>query len=138
MPLISRLFQVPSQTLSTSTQQAPELPYVQYHLQPGQYLPYQPAQTLSQQLSQQQRNGALLNRPADPFQQSLCMSSFLFPSAGIQGKGLTTTAGAGWAYFFDFSSSSPRQIAPDLFGCVTKKGMTNLFMVPTHRLALSH
>ncbi|XP_071809087.1 homeodomain-interacting protein kinase 1-like [Asterias amurensis] len=64
-----------SQTITTSVRpQGNEFPFLQYHLQSGPYIPYQPpqiAQRVSQNV-QQQQGGSQYPRP-DPFQQSLQM-----------------------------------------------------------------
>nr|XP_054761914.1 homeodomain-interacting protein kinase 2-like [Lytechinus pictus] len=64
--------QAHSQTLGTSIRsQAPEFPFLQYHLQSGPYIPYQPpqiAQRVSQNTNQQQPATTQYPRP-DPFQQ---------------------------------------------------------------------
>ncbi|XP_038050848.1 homeodomain-interacting protein kinase 2-like [Patiria miniata] len=64
-----------SQTITTSVRpQGNEFPFLQYHLQSGPYIPYQPpqiAQRVSQNV-QQQPAGSQYPRP-DPFQQSLQM-----------------------------------------------------------------
>ncbi|XP_071956142.1 homeodomain-interacting protein kinase 1-like [Antedon mediterranea] len=79
---------------STSHQTAPEFPFLQYHLQSGPYIPYQPPQ-IAQRVAgsaqgSQQRNGQY-PRP-DPFQQSLQMSSFVCPP-GLQGISSPTKQG---------------------------------------------
>eukprot|EP00057_Strongylocentrotus_purpuratus_P014067 XP_011668541.1 PREDICTED: uncharacterized protein LOC105440274 [Strongylocentrotus purpuratus] len=64
--------QAHSQTLGTSIRpQAPEFPFLQYHLQSGPYIPYQPpqiAQRVSQNTNQPQPATTQYPRP-DPFQQ---------------------------------------------------------------------
>ena len=64
--------QAHSQTLGTSIRsQAPEFPFLQYHLQSGPYIPYQPpqiAQRVSQNANTQQTATTQYPRP-DPFQQ---------------------------------------------------------------------
>ncbi|XP_072172100.1 homeodomain-interacting protein kinase 1-like [Diadema setosum] len=66
--------QAHTQTLGTSIRsQAPEFPFLQYHLQSGPYIPYQPpqiAQRVSQNTNQQQQASTQYPRP-DPFQQPL-------------------------------------------------------------------
>ncbi|XP_033118066.1 homeodomain-interacting protein kinase 2-like [Anneissia japonica] len=79
---------------STSHQPAPEFPFLQYHLQSGPYIPYQPPQ-IAQRVAgssqgSQQRSGQYPH--PDPFQQSLQMSSFVCPP-GLQGIASPTKQG---------------------------------------------
>ncbi|XP_013401549.1 homeodomain-interacting protein kinase 2 isoform X2 [Lingula anatina] len=61
--------QLNSQQLSSGQ---PDLPYLQYQLQPGAYIPYQPP-SMSQHLQSQQRTSAQF-RP-DQYSQTLCLNS---------------------------------------------------------------
>ncbi|XP_067654332.1 homeodomain-interacting protein kinase 2-like isoform X1 [Haliotis asinina] len=73
--------QMASQNLGGTSHQSTEIPYLQYSLQSGTYLSYQPPQ-VGQQLNQQitaQRSGAQFNR-TDPFRQPLCMPSLVVPA----------------------------------------------------------
>ncbi|XP_050410933.1 homeodomain-interacting protein kinase 2 isoform X1 [Patella vulgata] len=77
--------QMASQNLPSSAQSAADLPYLQYSLQSGTYLSYQPpsvAQPLGQSTSQ--RNSGQFSR-TDPFRQSLCIPPSLVVPAGFSG-----------------------------------------------------
>lgn len=67
--------QVPAQTITSSVRaQGPEFPFLQYHLQPGPYIPYQPpqiAQRLSESASNQGPQPTAHYPRQDPFQQSV-------------------------------------------------------------------
>ncbi|XP_078669545.1 homeodomain-interacting protein kinase 1-like isoform X1 [Branchiostoma floridae x Branchiostoma belcheri] len=60
------------------TQAAPDLSLLNYQLQPGPCFPYQPPQ-VQQRLAQQaaRTNGQFAATRTDPFQQSLCVNSFI-------------------------------------------------------------
>ncbi len=94
---------MPTGLLASAQPGATELSYIQPQLQSSAYVPYQAAanrtltQTLTQAAAAQQRNNAAAAhqfavaaaaaRPADPFQQSLCMSaSLVLPRHSLQGK----------------------------------------------------
>ncbi|XP_064602086.1 homeodomain-interacting protein kinase 2-like isoform X2 [Liolophura sinensis] len=76
--------QLPAQAMTGPSHQATDISYLGY-VQPGPYLPYQPAQ-MTQQLGQplpSQRSTTHFGR-SDPFRQQLCMPSLVVP-ATMQG-----------------------------------------------------
>ncbi|XP_041365885.1 homeodomain-interacting protein kinase 2-like isoform X2 [Gigantopelta aegis] len=82
-----------SQNLAPNHQSA-EIPYLQYSLQSGTYLPY-PPQPVGQQMNPPvtaQCSGAQFAR-TDPFRQSLCMPSLVIP-AGLTGLNSPTRPNA--------------------------------------------
>ncbi|KAL8584809.1 hypothetical protein ACOMHN_037514 [Nucella lapillus] len=63
-----------------SSQGVSEIPYLQYSLQSGTYLSYQPQQQLGPSVASQRQSAAQFPCSADPFRQPLCVPSLVVPA----------------------------------------------------------